>query len=273
MIIKVLAENTSISNYFGSEHGLSIYIETKENKILFDVGASELFYRNAEKMGVDISEVKYLVLSHGHYDHGGGLKTFLEKNKTAEVFCQRLAFEKHYSERENDKLHDIGLRQDLKKSRQIVLSSDRFFIGKGIQLFSNVVQREHVSNINRGLLTEQYGKIVPDSFFHEQNLIIEEDGKTVLLVGCAHNGIVNILEHFHSIKKRMPDYVIGGFHLSILGTESKDLETIDGISEYLLGTKAKYFTCHCTGLEPYKRLKSLMGERISYLSGGSEIEI
>jgi mRNA degradation ribonuclease J1/J2 len=72
MIIKTLVENTALSKNFGSEHGLSLYIEANSHKILFDVGASELFLENAKKLNVDISEVDYLIISHGHYDHGGG---------------------------------------------------------------------------------------------------------------------------------------------------------------------------------------------------------
>ena len=109
MLIKTLVENTAISKDFGSEHGLSLYIETKKHKILFDVGASELFLQNAKKLGVNIADVDFLVISHGHYDHGGGLKTFLKENTKAEVFLHRLAFEKHYAIRPNDELEFIGL--------------------------------------------------------------------------------------------------------------------------------------------------------------------
>lgn len=93
MLIKTLVENTSISKDFGSEHGLSLYIETKKHKILFDVGASELFLKNAKKLDVSIADVDFLVISHGHYDHGGGLKSFLHENTKVEVFLHRLAFE------------------------------------------------------------------------------------------------------------------------------------------------------------------------------------
>jgi 7,8-dihydropterin-6-yl-methyl-4-(beta-D-ribofuranosyl)aminobenzene 5'-phosphate synthase len=86
MLIKTLVENTSISKDFGSEHGLSLYVETKKHKILFDVGASDLFLQNAKKLNVNIADVDFLVISHGHYDHGGGLKTFLKENTKAEVF-------------------------------------------------------------------------------------------------------------------------------------------------------------------------------------------
>ena len=99
MIVKVLAENTTSSEALGSEHGLSLYIETETHKILFDTGASGLFAENAEKMGVDLTRVDLAVISHGHYDHGGGLKTFLGINNRAKIYLHHMAFEPHYANR------------------------------------------------------------------------------------------------------------------------------------------------------------------------------
>lgn len=272
MTIKVLAENTSVSEKYGCEHGLSLYIEKNEKKILFDVGASDLFYKNAKKLDVKIADIDFLIISHGHYDHGGGLKKFFIENKTAEVFIHKQAFEKHYALRKEGKKEFIGLDEEFKQNRQIVFTSDRFFIDKGIQVFSNIQQSEPLPISNGGLLAGQNDQLADDSFKHEQNLIIEEDGKTILFTGCAHNGIRNILEHFHYLKGRMPDYVVGGFHLSRTSGICEQDEVIDEIGRYLLSTGAKYYTCHCTGIEPYNRLKAVIGDYIDYLSTGVTIE-
>ena len=274
MIIKTLVENTSISKDFGCEHGLSLYIETENHKILFDVGASGLFLENSKKLSVDIADVDLVVISHGHYDHGGGLKEFLRENTKAEIFIHQQAFAKHYSLRLSGNLEFIGLDEELKPNRQIIFTSDRFFISKGIQVFSNITQKEPGPISNSSLFMEQNGQIIKDIFAHEQNLIIEEAGKTLLVTGCAHNGIVNILEHFYTLKRRMPDYVIGGFHLSGGSSCMKEnLETVDKIGQYLLNTRAKYYTGHCTGIDPYNRLKDVMGESIDYLPAGSTVII
>ena len=273
MIVKTLAENTSISEEFGSEHGLSLYIETMDYKILFDVGVSGLFLENAKKLDVNIADVDFLIISHGHYDHGGGLKVFLQENNTADIFVHPQAFGKHYALRSNEKLEYIGLDEGLDRSEQIIFTSDRFFIGREIQMYSDVIQKEPQPASNSGLLIEKNGQMTDDTFAHEQNLIIEEDGKMLLVTGCAHNGIVNIVEHFYTLKGRMPDYVIGGFHLSSRSGGDENPKVIDKIGKYLLDTKAKYYTCHCTGIEPYNRLKSIMGDNIEYLSTGSEIII
>ncbi len=124
MIIKTLVENTSISKEYGSEHGLSLYIETQGQKVLFDVGASGLFLENAKKLDVNIADVDFLVISHGHYDHGGGLGTFLQENTKADVFIHRLAFEKHYALRPNEKLEFIGLEEGLKQDKSYLRQTD-----------------------------------------------------------------------------------------------------------------------------------------------------
>ena len=273
MIIKTLIENTSISEGFCSEHGLSLYIETKKHKILFDTGASGLFLQNAKKLDINISDIDHLIISHGHYDHGGGLRSFLKENTKAKVFLHSLAFEKHYSLRQNDNLVFIGLDEDLKENKQIKLISDNFIIDTGIEIISNIAQKEPLPKSNKNLFKEINGQMINDKFLHEQNLIIEENGKSLLITGCAHNGIINILKHFHSLKGQMPDFVIGGFHLSSSSGINEDSETIDNIAKYLIDTKAKFYTCHCTGQEPYKRLKTIMGNTIDYLAAGSEIII
>lgn len=273
MIIKTLVEDTSIADDFGSEHGLSIYIETKSHRILFDVGASDLFYENAMKLDADIAKVDFLVISHGHNDHGGGLARFLRENSKAKVFLHPFALKKYYVKRPNNKIEFIGLEEELSKSSQIVFTADRFFISEGVEIFSNVIQKEPLSAANSSLLAEKNGYMTNDTFSHEQNLIIEEDGKTLLLTGCAHNGIINILSTFGEIKGCMPDFVIGGFHLSSSSAGNEKIEVINKIGKYLLDTKTKYYTCHCTGLEPYNQLKNMMGEKIDYLSAGSQITI
>lgn len=274
MIVKVLAEDTSESIGFIREHGLCLYIETINHKILFDTGASAVFAQNACKLNVDISEVDLVVISHGHYDHGGGLKTFLSINSKAKVYCHQRAFEKYYSNRPNGVKEYIGLDETILNHERFVFCEDYLAIDEELELFSGVKGEKLTPPGNANLFLKVGDNYLQDDFSHEQNLIISENGKTLLIVGCAHKGIVNIVEHFWSQRGCMPDFIIGGLHLNYHGNdECDDSNLVNEIGEYLLNTNTKCYTCHYTGAQAYSRLKTIMGEKIEYLSTGNQLTI
>ena len=274
MKLKVLSENTTSSEKLGSEHGLSLYIETETHKILFDTGASGLFAENAKKLGVDLTMVDLAVISHGHYDHGGGLKTFLGINNHANIYLHQNAFELHYANRPGGVKAYIGLDESLLPNKRFVFTGDHFVIDLGLELFSGVVPKRLVPSGNADLFMKDGDAFAQDNFAHEQNLIISENGKTLLVAGCAHNGIINIIDHFKVEKGCLPDYVIGGFHLYNHGTKQNEAPNIvDEIGDLMLETHSQYYTCHCTGIESYNRLKTVMGENIDYISTGEQLTI
>ncbi|MHB8124058.1 MAG: MBL fold metallo-hydrolase [Desulfitobacteriaceae bacterium] len=272
MIIKTLVENTSISEELNNEHGLSLYIETKKHKLLFDLGASELFVENAKKMSVDLSEVDLVVISHGHYDHGGGLKAFLNVNSKAKIYLNHKAFYSHYLNRPGREKAYIGLDEGLMPNDRFIYVGDHLIIDDELELFSNIKGMRLNSSANQDLLMELGTSLVQDDFAHEQNLIIKEDGKRLLIAGCAHNGIVNIIDNLSSVKNGLPSYIIGGFHLyNRSAVKNEDLALVSQIGEYLKNTGSMYYTCHCTGIEPYMNLKDIMREKIQYLATGSQL--
>ncbi|MDR1730926.1 MAG: MBL fold metallo-hydrolase [Synergistaceae bacterium] len=279
MIVTVLVENTSISEDLEWEHGLSLYIETCGRALLFDMGGSGLFAKNAEKLGLDVSKAELAIVSHGHSDHGGGLGAFLEINPSAPVYVSRGAFGHYCVLRTSGVMEYAGLNQDFAGESRLVFADRHLKIGKGLELFSDVHGTKWNPRVNDCLYekTKDSSKsddfeadaFSPDCFSHEQNLILEENGKTYLFTGCAHAGIVNILERFREIRGAFPDEVIGGFHLSNpLTGEGEDPDTLDAIGRYLLETGARFHTGHCTGAEPYERLKTLLGDRLFPLSTG-----
>ncbi len=215
MLIKTLIEDKKISPNLKNEHGLSYYIETAGHKILFDTGASDTFISNAEKMNVNLDKIDYAIISHGHYDHGGGLNAFLSINSTAPVYINKLAFATHCSKAKDGSIRDIGIKipcTDILEKR-IVITEENYQISESLELFSDVHGKELFSSCNNSLIIESCGTYSADNFNHDQNLIIEECGKYVLIAGCAHKGIVNILKAFKEKKGKYPDFVIGGFHL------------------------------------------------------------
>jgi 7,8-dihydropterin-6-yl-methyl-4-(beta-D-ribofuranosyl)aminobenzene 5'-phosphate synthase len=274
MIVKTLVENTSLAEPLGAEHGLSLYIETLKHRILFDLGQGSLFLENALKMKVDIAEVDLVVISHGHFDHGGGLEAFLRANSRARIYLHKKAFDDHYAKLPDGSIIPIGLNKELMNNPRFIFVDDYLRIDEELELFSAVKGRELYSTANRSLLMQVREQIQEDTFEHEQNLIINECGKVLLLAGCAHNGIVNILNRMLEIRPAPADCVIGGFHLHNPPTnQSEDEELIKAIGQFLIQTGSQFYTGHCTGLEPYKILKDIMHEKIKYLATGGVVEL
>lgn len=273
MKISVLAENTSGDPALCYEHGLSLLIETQKHRLLFDTGASALFAENAAKMGIDLTGVDMAVLSHGHYDHGGGIRTFLGLNSRAKFYIHRRAFEPHYANHAGEKA-PIGLDPALMPNDRFVLTGDRFAIDEQLELFAGVNGKRLLPSGNSDLFSQVGGEYILDDFAHEQNLIVRENGKTLLVAGCAHRGIANILEAFALIEGRMPDIVIGGFHLYNRAADTtEDAGLIAALGAFLKSTGALFYTCHCTGLEAYARLKETLGEQVRYFAGGDRLTI
>ncbi len=257
MKITVLAENTSKDSRFENEHGLSLFIETEKHKILFDMGQTDLFLRNAEKLGIDLRDTDIAVLSHGHYDHSGGLEAFLNINQKASVYLSRFAFEPHYNG--TDKY--IGVDTKLKECNRFIFTEDVTEVEKGLTLH-HCNQEEKLFDLGSFGLTEKKGDVfIPDDFRHEQYLLIEEKGKRVLISGCSHKGVLNIQKWF------TPDVLIGGFHFSKLPLD----DTLAHYAEYLGGFDTEYYTCHCTGAEQFEFMIKYM-DRLRYISAGESIE-
>ena len=258
MKIVCLAENTTSRDDVGAEHGLSLYVEAAGKKILFDMGQTDLFMKNAEKLGVDLSKVDVAVLSHGHYDHGGGLSAFLKVNGNAPVYVSENAFLPYYNG--SDKY--IGLDTSLRDCDRIVLTSEAQAIAEGVTLYPHSAVALHRDILHGGLNKCCDGKLIPDDFLHEQYMLVEENGKRLLFSGCSHRGIYNIVKSF------TPDVLIGGFHFSKLPLD----ETLESYATDLSRFDTDYYTCHCTGEAQFEFMKPHVA-RLSYLHGGDVTEI
>ncbi len=277
MNIQVLIENTAPSSLC-AEHGLSLYVETDRHRLIVDTGKSGRFLDNAKKEQVAIRAVDTVIISHGHYDHGGGLKAFLKENQNAEVYIQRSAFGEYYSDH-GESIDYIGLDQELLKSRKLVLLDGNYRIDEQLFLFSGVGHDSLWPRSNRTLYEKKEETYVQDEFVHEQNLLVTEGEIQVLFCGCAHNGIVNILKKSRELSGRWPDAVIGGFHLmNPSKKEDADEELVRAVADFLKipSTKngpTRYYTGHCTGVPALALLQELLRDRVQSLSSGKQIKI
>ena len=263
MRITALVENVS-HGALTPEHGLSLYIEAGDRRLLFDVGpGSGVVFENAEKLGIDLTRVDTVVISHGHDDHGGALGEFLRRNDRAAVYIQRSAFGRFYSAAGGGK-RPIGLDETLIAHPRVRLLDGDTEIDGMLSLVTAKSGGPYRSEANDKLFSGEE----LDDFRHEQDLLISEGDRTALLTGCGHCGIVNILE---KLGGKTPQLVIGGLHLCVppAMTPVRD-ELLAAIARRLGEYPARFYTCHCTGQYAYEYLRERCGN-MGYLSCGETV--
>lgn len=262
MKITVLMENTTCRDDLVCEHGLSLYIEAAGKRILFDTGASAAFADNAEKLGIDLSQVDLCILSHGHYDHGGGLKRFLEVNDHAPVYVSRHAFGDYYNGEETY----IGLDWELLSEERITFVRDNLTLSDMLSLHACTGFPQPYYTDPYGMQAKRKGQLEPDDFRHEMYLLIRDGARRIIVSGCSHRGVMNIKTWF------APDVFIGGFHLMKLDPE-KEATRLKFTALELMKKDTVYYTGHCTGEKQFAALKEHMGERLIALTTGGVYEI
>lgn len=264
MKIVSLVENISKSE-LKPKHGLSLYIENQGHKILFDLGPDGTLFENAKRMGIDLSLVDTVVISHGHIDHGGALKEFLQINSIAKIYVQRKAFEPHQTKILFLKV-GVGLNKGFENHPQVILLEGDYQIDETLSLLTVKNTSRCYSNANDVL----FANGLKDDFAHEQNLVIH-DKKSVLIMGCGHSGIVNIMKE---AERYQPDLCIGGYHLyNPITKKGVSLELLSEIATELERySNTRFYTCHCTGEVAFDILSKRLSN-LSYLSCGETIEI
>ncbi len=270
MRIVNLMENTNHNPQLQCEHGLSLYVELPNHRLLFDTGASSAFAQNAALLGVDLALVDTAVLSHGHFDHGGGLGEFLRQNSVAPVYHQQSAFA-FYCNRHHAY---IGLDAGLSSHKQLVAVTGDHWIDSSLFLLNQVSGKILCPFSNQGLMMQRAEALTPDDFIHEQSLVLCRPEGNVLLSGCSHRGVINILEAYQAVFGALPAAFIGGLHLKQESPyHPEELDAIRQTGAYLRNLGIPIYTCHCTGLAAYDILKSQLGSQLAYFSTGEELRL
>lgn len=273
MKIVNLVENTEGAPGCGATHGLSFYVETPNHRALVDAGPSDLIVKNAAALGVDLSGVDTAVVSHGHYDHSDGLPAFSKINTHAKIYFRKGA-EADYCSVSGGPLHYIGMDPAAKVLPNSVWLTEDTRIDDELFIFGGISGRRAWPEGNRALLKRTSEGVMQDAFDHEQCLVVTEGARRVLLSGCAHNGILNILDRFHELLGSWPDAVFSGFHMMQPDALSaRQVAIVEDTARALAKLPTAFYTCHCTGLPAYGIMKGIMGERLHYAHTGDRFEL
>lgn len=268
--LAVLSENT-VGNSSGlvGEWGLSIYIEVNGMKILFDTGESGGLLNNAAAMGIDLKAVEALVLSHGHYDHTGGMRSFLHFRGKLPVYAHPGLFTSHCSTPEKPRYIGVPYRKELLESlgAEFIYVKESLEITPGVFISGEVPRKTVFENPDETLFCRENGRtIMPDPFYDDMSLCCVTPGGLFIVLGCAHAGLINIVEHAREVTGESRVYgIIGGTHLGPAPVEQQEA-TISYLKELdlqFLGAN------HCTGLAVISRLANIFGARFKFCPAGS----
>lgn len=253
------------------EHGLSFYIETEKHKLLLDTGATDAFLSNAEKLGVDLKQVDTVVISHGHYDHTGGLLAFSKLNPEAKIYIQKTAQGAFYNYRNQEEKY-IGMDKRISEMPQVVFLEGDLRIDEELLIFTGVTGRKLWPKGNEILKRKCGNEFIQDDFCHEQYLVVTEGDEKVLLSGCAHNGILNILDRYEELLGEQPTHVVSGFHMMKKNDYTEDdTQMIEETAHILSQTDTCFYSGHCTGEYPLRVLKEIMKDKLTEIHSGDAI--
>jgi 7,8-dihydropterin-6-yl-methyl-4-(beta-D-ribofuranosyl)aminobenzene 5'-phosphate synthase len=273
--ITTLSENTAGMGDFLAEWGLSILVETDTTKILLDTGTSISAVHNAASLGINLSKIDQIVLSHGHYDHTGGLREVLRKiKKGVEIIAHPDVWQAKYHRRKNDPERYIGIpfrQEELESSgARFRLTKEPVKITENILTTGEVPMITSYEMVDPGLFVKEYSGWRPDSVMDDQAIIIKTERGLVIILGCAHRGMINTIYHAQKITGVTEvQAVIGGSHL-IGASEERLRQSIAALRE--LGVQ-KLGLCHCTDLPVISVLAQEFGKNFMFNKSGTRIDL
>jgi 7,8-dihydropterin-6-yl-methyl-4-(beta-D-ribofuranosyl)aminobenzene 5'-phosphate synthase len=273
--ITTLSENTAGMDGFLGEWGLSILVESDEAKVLFDTGQSLSTVHNARLLGIDLNRIDKIVLSHGHFDHTGGLRqTLSEIGREIEVIAHPDIWQAKYATRQGEEPRYIGIpfsRGELEGlGARFKLTSEPVAISDSIMTSGEIPMMTDYEEIEPFLAVKADGNFEPDTFRDDQALIIKTPPGLVVILGCAHRGIINTLYHARTLSGvKKIDSVIGGCHL-MNASEERIRQTVDALKELGVG---RLGVCHCTGMAASVIMAQEFGDRFFLNNAGTVLDL
>ena len=275
--LTILCENSvdQVSPYgLLGEHGFSCHLQTPAGNFLFDTGGGMTIMNNAELLGIDFTRLQGIMFSHGHFDHTGGLRQVLEKTGKIPIYAHPDLFSKHFSKNSGE-MRNIGIpwpQVELEElGADFKFSATPQKVAPDLLLSGEVPRISKVETGDPNLLSlAEDGTQVTDPLHDDLSLFIHTDRGLVILLGCAHAGLLNIIDHAIKLTgERKIHMVLGGTHLKFCSEEqmTATLDRLEELDVDLIGAS------HCTGLRGARMLAERFGQRFFSASVGVEIDI
>ncbi|MFO7706897.1 MAG: MBL fold metallo-hydrolase [Desulfobacterales bacterium] len=269
----VVNNEVAFGTQFRGEHGLAFFVQTPDAAVLFDTGQSpQVLAHNLKEAGIRLDHVTHVVISHGHYDHTGGLPHILEHLQRPVVMASPSVFEKKLSARHTPP-KTIGLpltRQELERKTQLTLQDQPSTIGRYVTVTGAIPRETAFESVDANLLREREGRIEPDPLHDDQSLVLETAQGVVVVLGCCHAGLINTLRRVRRLSPRPIIAVLGGSHLQPAG-RAQVAATIDALRREFPSI-GSFRLNHCTGWTALTALRDAFGEKVQPLAAGEKVE-